>query len=231
MIPKFINRKQELGFLERLYEKKGFKLFILYGRRRVGKTELLKHFLENKNGTYILATDENLEENIKEFKNKFYELTKKDYFLKLELSSFYDLFKYLIEELKNKKTIIVIDEFSYLLNLNKGLLSTFQKIADELLKNSEIMLVLCGSSLSIMENDVIGYKSPLYGRDISSWKLMPFDFNIVYGIVNKINDSMKVYFIFGGIPYYLGFYNEKDELFANINNNQNIPSYVIFHTL
>ncbi len=219
MIPKFINRKKELEFLEKLYEKKGFKLFILYGRRRVGKTELLKSFLENKNGAYILATDESIKENIKEFKNKFYDLTKKDYFLNLETSSFYDLFKYLIGELKDKKLVVVIDEFPYLLSLNKGILSTFQKIADELLKNSEIMLILCGSSLSIMENDILGYKSPLYGRDISSWKLLPFDFNIVYEIIDKIDDAMKIYFIFGNIPYYLKFYNKEDDLFTNIRNN------------
>ncbi|MEW6295137.1 MAG: ATP-binding protein [Candidatus Diapherotrites archaeon] len=219
MLPQFVNREEELKFLERLHKKRGFKLFVLYGRRRIGKTDLLKHFLENKKGVYILATEENLTENIKEFKNKFYELTGKDYFLKIEEKSFYDLFKYLAEEIKNKKAVIVIDEFPYMLNLNKGLLSTFQKITDELFRNSEIMLVLCGSSLSIMENDVLGYRSPLYGRDINYWKLLPFDFRVVYDLVGRIEKAMKVYFVFGNVPYYLKFYNKKEDLFGNIKNN------------
>ena len=167
MIPHFINRERELEYLENLYKQKEFKLVVLYGRRRVGKTELIKHFLKGKEGTYLLATDESVGENIKEFKNKFFELTKKDYFLKIETENFHDLFKYLADEIGERRVVIAIDEFSYLLNLNKGLLSAFQKIIDELLKKTKIMLILCGSSLSIMENDVLGYRSPLYGRDVS----------------------------------------------------------------
>jgi AAA+ ATPase superfamily predicted ATPase len=98
-------------------------------------------------------------------------------------------------------------------------LSAFQKIIDELLKKTKIMLILCGSSLSIMENDVLGYRSPLYGRDVSSWKILPFSFKTVCRINNKIEEATKEYFVFGNIPYYLKFYDLEKDLFFNIKNN------------
>src|SRR3989344_758544 len=218
MLPQFLDRKYELKLLEDLYSRTTFKFFILYGRRRVGKTELLKHFLKGKKGIYALATDENLRENIRELKTKFYELTKKDYFLKIETDSIYDLFKYLAEEVKDN-VVIIIDEFPYLLNLNKGLLSTFQKIADELLKDSKIMLILCGSSLAVMENDVLGYKSPLYGREMNNFKLMPFNFITVYSAIKDIEKAIESYFIFGNVPYYLKFFKIEKDISSNIRDS------------
>lgn len=219
MLPQFVNRELELKFLEDLYKKDGFRLFVLYGRRRIGKTELLKHFLKNKKGVYLLVTDESLEENIKELKNKFYNLTNRDYFLKIETNSFNDLFKYLVEEIKKTKIVIVFDEFPYLFNLNKGILSTFQKIIDESLKNSNVMLILCGSSMSIMENDVVSYRSPLYGRDMNSWKLLPFNFKIINRVVDNMEKALESYFVFGNVPYYFKFYNKKIGLMDSIKDN------------
>ncbi len=219
MLPKFFDRERELKYLNKLYETQAFKLFVLYGRRRVGKTELLKEFLKKKKGIYILCTDESLEENIKEFKNKFYELTGNEFFLKLETKSMYDIFKYLVKNIKDEKIVIIIDEFPYLLGLKKGLLSLFQKIIDELFKNTNVMLILCGSSLSIMESDVLGYRSPLYGRNLNYWKLLPFDFPTVYRIVGNIENAMEIYFTFGNIPYYLKFYDKKNSIFHNIRVN------------
>ncbi len=219
MLPQFYNRKRELDYLSNIYKKNGFKLVVLYGRRRVGKTELLKEFLKGKEGAYILLTDESIEENIKEFKNKFYELINKEYFLKIETDSLYELFKFFINEVKDKKLVLVIDELPYMLNLNKGFLSLFQKIIDELLKNTSIFVIFCGSSLSIMENDVLGYKSALYGRDINSWKLLPFDFKTVCELSQGVENSMLKYFVFGNIPYYLKFYDDGNSLFDNIKVN------------
>jgi uncharacterized protein len=216
MIPEFIGRERELEFLERAHAKKGFKLIVLYGRRRVGKTELLKKFLDGKEGAYILFTDESLDENLKELKEKFATLTGKELFRELDTHSLYDLFKYFASEASDRKLAIAIDEFPYLLGLNKGLLSTFQKIADELLAKSNITLILCGSSLSVMENDVLGYKSPLYGRHTLQWKLQPFDFATVLKILPDTEEAMKAQFVFGNIPYYLGFYDPGLDLRQNI---------------
>lgn len=146
-------------------------------------------------------------------------MTGKDYFLKIEIDSLFDLFKYFVSEIKGRKLVLIIDEFPYLLNINKGLLSTFQKIIDELLRNTNIVLILCGSSLSVMENDVLGYRSPLYGRDVNSWKLLPFNFKIVYSASKNMREAIEKYFVFGNIPYYLKFYDDKKDLDYNIRIN------------
>lgn len=218
MLPLFVNRKKELEYLEQIYSKNRFSLVVLFGRRRVGKTELIKKFIENKDSAYILATDESTEENIKEFKSHFAKITKKDYFLSIN-ESFNGLFKHLADEIKDKKTVIVIDEFPFLLNLNPGFLSTFQKIIDESLKDTKIMLILSGSSMSIMENDVLGYKSPIYGRQTNSWKVTPFQFSHVYEWISDFDKSIEAYFTFGNIPYYLSFFDKKKNIVENIKDS------------
>ncbi len=213
MLPKFANRERELSFLEEIYREKGFNLVVLYGRRRVGKTELIKKFIENKPSIYVLATDESYAENIKFFKQKFAEFAKREYFLRLETESLYELFRFFCEEIKERKCVIVIDEFPYLMQTKKGLLSLFQKIIDELLVRTNITLIFCGSSMSVMESEVIGKGTPLYGRNLNIWKLQPFSFKHV---VKYFKNPFEVYFIFGGVPYYLKFYNEEKPLMENI---------------
>jgi len=200
-----VNRKSELEFLEKSYFKNSAQLIVLYGRRRIGKTELIKKFIENKKAVYILCTRDSLQENINEVKRKFYELTGKEYFLKLDTNSFFDLFKYLVDEIRDEKVIVVLDEFPYLIELQRGIVSTFQKIWDELLKGRRIFLILCGSSIGMMETEVLGYKSPLYGRRTGEWNVEPFNFKDIRSMFKKIpiEDVAKIYFIFGGTPFYL----------------------------
>ncbi len=200
-----MNRKSELEFLEKSYFKNSAQLIVLYGRRRIGKTELIKKFIENKKAVYILCTRDSLQENINEVKRKFYELTGKEYFLKLDTNSFFDLFKYLVDEIRDEKVIVVLDEFPYLIELQRGIVSTFQKIWDELLKGRRIFLILCGSSIGMMETEVLGYKSPLYGRRTGEWNVEPFNFKDIRSMFKKIpiEDVAKIYFIFGGTPFYL----------------------------
>lgn len=103
----------------------------------------------------------------------------------------------------------------YLMSIREFYL-LFQKIIDELLRDIDIMLILTGSSLSMMENDILGYRSPLYGRRFNTWKLQPFSFQEVYTLLDDISLSMEVYFIFGGTPYYLSFYDKEKNLIDNI---------------
>lgn len=219
MLPKFFNRERELKWMKSLYGKRGFKLVVIYGRRRVGKTELLKKFLEGKKSIYFLATDESLEENIKSFKEKISKLTQEEYFLKLDTKSFYEIFKYLSKEIKREKIIIVIDEFPYLLSVKKGVLSLFQKIIDEILMNTNIMLILCGSSMSVMESEVLGHRTPLYGRNVNMWKLLPFDFKTIFHLIGNLEKTVEAYSVFGGVPYYIKFYDKNVDILRNIKTN------------
>ncbi|MBS7655446.1 ATP-binding protein [Candidatus Bathyarchaeota archaeon] len=218
MIQQFVDREAELRFLESKYLETSPQLIIVYGRRRVGKTELIKKFFQKKEGIYLLCTRDSLQENIKEMKRKFYEFTGKEYFLKLDTNSFFDLFKYAVEEIKDRKIIIIFDEFPYLIELQKGIISVFQKIWDELLKQKKVFLLLCGSSIGMMETEVLGYKSPLYGRRTGEWKVEPFKFKDIKSMFKKfsLEELVKVWCVFGGTPFYLTQMNPNFSIEDNI---------------
>ena len=205
MIQHFVNRELELEFLNKKYAKKSPQMVILYGKRRVGKTELTKKFMEGKKGTYILCTNDSMKENIEEMKKKFYELTGKEYFLNLEVSSFFDLFKYLSQEMEEEKAVVVIDEFPYLIELNRGVVSVFQKIWDELLVHNNLFIIICGSSVGMMETEVLGYKSPLYGRRTGEWSVKPMMFKHMNHFFDNYNTAelFRIWAMCGGVPFYL----------------------------
>ncbi|MDD5048155.1 MAG: ATP-binding protein [Methanoregulaceae archaeon] len=205
MIQLFVNRERELDLLNRKYAEHSSQLIVLYGKRRIGKTELIKKFLEDKDGAYILCTNDSTEENIGEMKDKFAALTGKEYFRDIDVSSFYPLFRHLSEELDGRKAVIVIDEFPYLIELNRGVVSVFQKIWDELLVDSTIFLILCGSSMGMMENEVLAHKSPLYGRRTGEWNVSPMSFpHVKYFYTDyEKSDRFHVWAICGGVPFYL----------------------------
>ncbi len=204
MIQQFMNRERELSFLERKYEERKPHLLVIYGRRRVGKTEIIKKFIEGRKGVYVLCTRDSLKENISEFKKKFYEATGREYFLKLDTESLGDLFKFLVEELKGGKFIVAVDEFPYLIELEKGITSVLQKAWDETLSKTNIFLILCGSSIGMMETEVLSYKSPLYGRRTGQWKVTPFTVREIRRAFpdKSAEEIVKIWAVFGGTPYY-----------------------------
>lgn len=207
MIQLFINRERELAFLEDKYQDPRPQLIIIYGRRRIGKTELIKRFIEDKSSIYFLCTRDSINENIKAFRKKLYEYTGDELFLKLD--NFIDIFKLLVRDIGDERIVIAIDEFSYLIELDKGIISVFQKIWDETLSKSRIFLLLLGSSVSMMETEVLNYRSPLYGRRTGEWRVTPISFIDIRKFYRKyeINDVCKLWFIAGGVPYYFLTFN------------------------
>ena len=156
----FIDREQELKFLTSEYTRKGSSLVILYGRRRNGKTTLINEFTKGKKALYFLATEENENNNLENFKNRIFETYKID--IKPEIKSFEDAFKFLIKI--DKKPLIIIDEFQYLTMSNSAFASIFQRIWDLYLQKTNAKVILCGSYIRMMEEQTLNYTSPLYGR-------------------------------------------------------------------
>ena len=152
---RFIDRNTELDFLERKYDSQGSQLIILYGRKRVGKTELIKQFCKGKDSIYFLGDKRGTLLNLERFAEKA-----ADHFDDVvpRVESFYDLSKYLLRQISDKKYIIVIDEFSYLIERDDTIPSVFQVIWDESLKGKDIMLILCGSSISMMVEGTLSVK-------------------------------------------------------------------------
>ena len=125
----FYNREKELNSLNEMWKTPKFEFTVIYGRRRIGKTELIKQFLKNKKGIYFLCSKRKPEYNLRKFSERvcdFLEIPK------VEFENFQDAFKMIA---KNKgKIAVAVDEFGYLIKKDPGILSDFQEIVDEILK-------------------------------------------------------------------------------------------------
>ncbi|MGB9813726.1 MAG: ATP-binding protein [Thermovenabulum sp.] len=193
---------------------------ILYGRRRVGKTSLIKEFIKNKPAVYFLATEEIEEENMKNFQREITAYFNLELFKEVFLKSWEKIFQ-LIPETK-EKLVIVIDEFQYLAFTNKAIPSIFQKIWDEILNKKNIMLILCGSYVSMMENLTLSYSSPLFGRRTAQIKLSPLNFFEAKLLYNEEDNEKNIllYSITGGVPKYIEMFDFKNlDLFSAISEN------------
>ncbi len=209
----FIDREIELKALENRYKEKGFEFIPIYGRRRVGKTELILQFIKNKRAIYFLATSGSKKENITRFKEAASHVID----LSFIRDDWEDIFGYIKEKIKDR-LIIVIDEFPYLLDSEQGLSSIFQRIVDTVLNDSNIFLILCGSSLSMMYKEVLTYRAPLYGRRTGQIHLKPLKFKDVVKFFPKKNleEIIKIYAVCGGVPAYLREFTEEKNIFTLI---------------
>ena len=214
---RFIGRGKELAALEELWEEDSFQMLILYGRRRVGKSRLLRKFLENKRSIYYMAVETSLEDNLRSFGDAvFKSLSMGD--VAPEFRSFEDAFSFLASNMGEERLAIVIDEFPYLATADKTILSIMQRIIDLTLKSKNVLLILSGSSIRFMEEEVLGEKSPLFGRRTASIDLQPFDYKDSALFVPGYGCEQKaiVYGVTGGVAKYLEQFDDKKSLDANI---------------
>ncbi|KAF5412730.1 MAG: hypothetical protein C5S43_01390 [Candidatus Methanocomedens sp.] len=202
----FVDRNAELAFLEDAYSTDKSQMIVVYGRRRVGKTCLLQKFIKNKKHIYFLCTKGNETEQIR-ILSGFIAENMDDAALALSPFSDWDsLFRYLHKKIGHEHFVLVIDEFPYLINANSAVTSIFQKYWDEYLSGTKLMLVLCGSSISMMEREVLAHRSPLFGRRSGQWKVEPMDFEDVlefFPTQTDMEEAIRNYSITGGIPFYL----------------------------
>jgi len=213
---KFIDRERELRFLEDMYRRAG-GLVVIYGRRRVGKTELIRQFISEKDHLYYLADKRGTEINAKNMARLAAEAFEEPL---VAFENFDDLFRFIAKRAKGR-FIVVIDEFSYLVEKDSAIPSVFQRIVDEIIRGRDILLILCGSSMSMMYQGALSYRSPLYGRRIGEWKLNPLDFKDVIKFYPKASfeKAMQFYAVFGNIPAYLIAVDDSRSVKANVIDN------------
>ena len=218
MFQQFYNREAELKSLNEFYDSNGPQFFVVYGRRRVGKTELIKHFIKNRPHIYFLCDDRNDIFNIKELQKQMSSLLSDSLFEKASIGSWYELFSEFIKRNKAKRIIIVIDEFPYLIKANRSVPSIFQKIWDEVISKTDIFLVICGSSISMMEKEVLAYESPLYGRRTGQWNVLPLKIKDLKKFFPgyEFEDIIKAYSVLDGIPLYLSKFDPCKEVETNM---------------
>ena len=216
----FIGRKNELKFLNDKYNSNKAELVVLYGRRRVGKTETLSEFFKDKPGIFFSCRQCANSVQLAAFSEALFKL---DVPAKKYISSFKDwndAFAALDEIQNDKKTVIIIDEFPYMCKQDESVPSVLQNLWDHKLRHSNIMLVLCGSSMSFIEDELLASQNPLYGRATGIYKMSPLPFDDVQEFCKSysIEDKILVYAILGGIPHYLQQFNYSTSLEDNIKN-------------
>ena len=216
----FIGRQRELSSLDKLYNSNKFEFVVIYGRRRVGKTALLTRFIDGKAAIYFMGVESNEKQNLENFSQSIMEFAD-SHMQGLDFpsfSSFQSALEYVFNLSENRRIVLAIDEYPYVAHSSKSLASTLQLLIDKYHKSSKLMLILCGSSMSYMEDQVLSYKAPLYGRRTAQMKILPFDFFESCEYLKKFSRSDKalIYGIVGGTPQYLLQIDDKLSVAENI---------------
>ena len=205
---RFIGRKNELHTLNTEYNRNS-SFVVIYGRRRVGKTTLIKEFLKNKTAFYYLATEELESQSMKRLANVIARTTKNTLLQKIEFTDWLDLFQLIADYKPEEKKVLVIDEFPYLVRTNSAFPSILQNAWDEFLKDSNVMLILSGSLIGMMQKHVLSYDSPLYGRRTAQMRLTPLPFTSIYETQNlPFEQAVEQFSLTGGVPKYLEFFED-----------------------
>jgi len=208
---KFIDRAKELVFLEEKWEEQKAQLVVLWGKRRVGKTELVKQFIKGKPHVYFLSENTNEKDQLFRFSQTLGRFYNEPLLLTRGFAGWEESFEYI--KAKKQRFVLVIDEFPYLIWSNPAIPSLFQKAWDEYWRNGSIYVILLGSSMAMMENEVLGYRSPLYGRRTGQWRVDPMPFASVckFRAGKPFADQLAHFSIAGGTPaYWLQLSSEKD---------------------
>ncbi len=214
---RFVDRKEELEILDRFYREDGFQFIPVYGRRRIGKTRLIQEFIKDKSAIYFLADSVAEHEQLRNLGREVGEFFNDPFLAETGFKDWYQFFDYLKRKLEGR-TILVIDEFPYLVNSNKATSSIFQKGIDEYIKDTELFLILMGSSIGMMEKEVLFYKAPLYGRRTGSLELKEMGFGSLKEFFpkKKVDELVGIFGVMGTIPAYLEKLDPEKDIFRNI---------------
>ena len=213
----FLGREKELGSMEESYAEKNFAFLVLYGRRRIGKTSLLQEFSRRHKTLLFSAQEKNDVLNLLDFSK-----AAQQYFDGSFFGAFSDweaAFSYISGKVSDsERLVLVIDEFPFIAEENPSIKSILQHTIDHVWKQKNIFLILCGSSVSFMENEVLTHKSPLFGRSTLHIELKPFDYFESAAFFPSYSnvDKLIAYGILGGVPCYLEAFDGKKKIGQNI---------------
>jgi AAA+ ATPase superfamily predicted ATPase len=233
---RFVNRDLELKALRDKWVKGAPQLIIIYGKRRVGKTELIKQFIKDKDAVYFLADKRTALEQLRELSGIIGDMFDDDLLKTRGFESWLEVFNY-IKKQKKGRFVFAIDEYPYLVEADKSISSLFQKGWDEILKETGTFLILSGSSIGMMESEALTYKAPLYGRRTGQILIKSLLFKEARKFFPKKNyaEALSIYTIVGGIPAYLLQWdpalsvddNIKEKIFSNTEFLYNEVEFVL----
>ena len=225
----FIGREFEIRELNRLYDTDIFQFAVMYGRRRVGKTTIINEFIRDRDVIYFTGVESNEKQNLANFSRSIiaYETGHDS---ELIYPSFQSAFEQVFRLAEQKRIILVIDEYPYVARSSGSLASILQMLIDRNRETSKLFIILCGSSMSYMEDEVLSYKAPLYGRKTAQFKIQPFDFEETCEYLRDFSDTDKalIYGILGGTPQYLSYADSASDIEDNIRNLYLKPTSPMF---
>ena len=201
----FVNRRDELAFLEGCHAAAGFQFVPIYGRRRVGKTRLVREFMRDKLALYFMADSVTEGEQLRNLGREVGEFFSDSFLAETGFRDWYQFFRYLRDKACAERLVVAIDEFPYLVSANSAISSIFQKGIDELLRDCQVFLILLGSSIGMMEREVLFSKAPLYGRRTASLEVREMRFAALKEFFPQLDlpQRLAVCGVMGTIPAYV----------------------------
>lgn len=226
----FLCREKELSELNKKYDGNKFECIVIYGRRRVGKTSLINEFCKGKPTIFFSALNSNAKENLEALSQAIYQKDHEDASSAPIYNSFDDAFTAITEISKSERLVFVIDEYPYLAKADSSISSRLQHLIDHIWEKGQIFLILCGSSMSFMENQVLGYESPLYGRRTAQYKIKALTYRDIVQFNPELTSEQQalIYGITGGIPHYINKLDVKNDLDEALMENLFNPSGYLF---
>lgn len=211
---KFYCREEELRKLNARYENEEFECLIIYGRRRVGKTALINKFCADKPTIFFSALNTTGKENLKALSKAIMSYEKPDAVVAPEFKSYDDALAEITELAREQRLVFVIDEYPYLAKAKPAISAMLQHLIDHQWSQGKLYLILCGSSMSFMENQVLGQESPLYGRRTGQFKIEPLNYKetAVFHPELTYEDNALIYGITGGVPHYINKLGVKKDI-------------------
>lgn len=217
----FVGRARELRDFTRLYQSSKAEFLILYGRRRVGKTRLITHWMETARprAFFWIAEPTSSMDQLRSFSQAVFRFeTQSQPPADMTYGDWRTAFEALSRLAEKERLAIIIDEFTYLLEAEPAVSAYLQHAWDHLLSKASLFLVLAGSHLGMMQRQVLSYQAPLYGRSTANLLLQPLPFGVTQSFYPNYSadERVAVYAMLGGVPAYWERFDPQKSITENI---------------
>ena len=226
----FLGRQNELKRLEMIYNSEKFECVVIHGRRRSGKTALLRELMANKKAIYFSAQETNSMENLENLTRCVKSFPREPAADERKFRSYEDAFLNIYDLARAERVLMIIDDYQYLVASHRGISELICGQIDKNLRNSRLMLVICGSSEPVMESETLGYDSPFHGLRTAQMNLRPFDFFETKRLYTGFSpfDIAIIYGLTGGVPKYLEQMDPDLSIEDNVRRNFFDPTSFLF---
>lgn len=229
----FVSREMELALLDDLYQRAGAQFLILYGRRRIGKTALVTQWGGGIDAPYLywMASQTSATNQLRNFSQALFQFLNPNTAVTPTFSypSWNAAFAEVARLAADRRVVVVLDEFTYVMQADGEVPSLIQKAWDHHLKGSQAFLILMGSLAGIIQRTALDYQSPLYGRATARLKLQPLSFGALANMLPNYNSEQRVavYAITGGVPAYIELFDDSLNILQNLQQRIVTPANVM----